>query len=696
MKGTRAWSVARSSRPPAALWVVVNALLLAFAVQGLHFDDTDTFYHLAGGRWMLEHGRVLDRETFSFTIAGQPWTDYSWGFQLMLAAAERAGGLRAVIGVRALLVLLTGNLLLFVIWRLSGRQRLPATALTLLGLALYLSRALNVRPHLVSHLLLIALIALLERFRTSPARVDPWIPALFLVWANLHGVEYPVGLAVVAAYAAAGLVEDASPRRWVLLAAMCFTALLLNPFGVRLLAMPAMVGDAEMMAVIDEMRPLSPASLLDLFPHADLTSQAWLNVALLAGLWFVPRWVVRRDVRSLALFALAFVLALRSLRFRPEAGILLACLLAAEGARLTGAAARHLRRACGVAVVLLVVASVATVFDHVRRGFFRTLDLQRYPEAACRLLAEQGLAGHALVDPSLAGYVTWCAPSVRILADMRSPDPFPAALEWMAAAAGQEVSLAEIDRRFGLDLVLVRQGSAAAERLLANPDAAYAPVSVDARFVLFARAALARERALVVRHPRGADSPAPPDELRAQSDRLLRTWSGNAFANETLARLDLEQGRPADAARRAAELGELYPRDATWPWIVGRARAAQNDLAGAEDALRRARRWSPESTRVAIDLARVQLARRRFAEGVEVMESDARRRSYRLSGEQFVLLGALREGAGRPEAAADAYTRALWVGGPGVDDAWIRSRLAVLPRGRALVPPGPAVGAGPP
>jgi hypothetical protein len=676
------------NRPPVALALVASALLLAFGLQGLHAEDTDTFYHLASGRWMLEHGRVLDRETFSFTIAGQPWTDYHWGFQVVLAAAERAGGLRGVVAVRAALVLVTGLLFLWLVWRLCGGLRLPATALTFLGLALYLSRALNIRSHLASHLLLVLLLLLLERFRRGSARFDPWIPLVFLAWANLHGVEYPVGLAVLGAYAAAGVLEEKGRARWVVLAAVSAAALLVNPFGLRLLPTAAMAADTEMMAAIDEMRPLTIASLGELFPRPDLTAQVWLNIALLLGLALVPRLVRRRDVRALLLVAFAVALALRSLRFCPEAGIVLVAVLAAECRHFSGPAAARLRRASAVLTVLLVVASVATVSDHLRRGFFRTLDLQRYPEAACRLLVAEGLTGDALVDPNLAGYVSWCAPAVRILADMRSPEPFAAPLVWMAAKAGSDVPIGAIDRLFGLDLVLVRIDSVAAEGLLSSPDGAFLPVSVDARFVLFARAEVARTRALVIEHPRGLDAPAPADALRAQSERLLRTWSGNAFANETLARLDLAEGRPAEAAARAASLAVLYPRDATWPWTLGLARAAQRDLPGAERALAEARRWAPGSARVALDLARVQLTRGRFTAGIETLESNAGRRASRRTGEELVVLGALREGAGRPAAAADAYTRALWVGGPRVDDGFVRSRLAVLPPA-PLAPPAP-------
>jgi hypothetical protein len=56
--------------------VVFTLVVVPFALEGIHTGDTDTFYHLANGRYMVEHGQILDREVFSFTRLNEPWTNY--------------------------------------------------------------------------------------------------------------------------------------------------------------------------------------------------------------------------------------------------------------------------------------------------------------------------------------------------------------------------------------------------------------------------------------------------------------------------------------------------------------------------------------------------------------------------------------------------------------------------------------------
>jgi len=47
----------------AVLAALVGALASTFAA-----DDPDLFWHLASGAWMLDHGRILDRDIFSTTM----------------------------------------------------------------------------------------------------------------------------------------------------------------------------------------------------------------------------------------------------------------------------------------------------------------------------------------------------------------------------------------------------------------------------------------------------------------------------------------------------------------------------------------------------------------------------------------------------------------------------------------------------
>ena len=55
-----------------APWFVAGA---AFAVAiAAPPSDPDMYWHLASGKWMVEHGALLTRDVFSTTIAGQPYS----------------------------------------------------------------------------------------------------------------------------------------------------------------------------------------------------------------------------------------------------------------------------------------------------------------------------------------------------------------------------------------------------------------------------------------------------------------------------------------------------------------------------------------------------------------------------------------------------------------------------------------------
>lgn len=59
--------------PQASLLVIAGAaalLAVAFAVQ---LKSWDVWWHLATGRWIVEHGRIPDTDPFTYTMQGQPW-----------------------------------------------------------------------------------------------------------------------------------------------------------------------------------------------------------------------------------------------------------------------------------------------------------------------------------------------------------------------------------------------------------------------------------------------------------------------------------------------------------------------------------------------------------------------------------------------------------------------------------------------
>jgi hypothetical protein len=79
-------------------------LLAIFTMAVRIAVDTDTWWHLAAGRWMVEQGRVLQTDPFSFTRLGAQWVNPSWLSQLLLFGTYRAAGIPGLNLLTALMV----------------------------------------------------------------------------------------------------------------------------------------------------------------------------------------------------------------------------------------------------------------------------------------------------------------------------------------------------------------------------------------------------------------------------------------------------------------------------------------------------------------------------------------------------------------------------------------------------------------
>ena len=696
-----------SRRAPsfALLALLLNLLLLPFLLFGIHSGDSDAFYHLAGGRWMFEHGRVLDQETFSYTIPGRSWTNYYWGFEWLAYAAYRLAGMAGVLVLRDVLILATANLFLYWVWRRTG-QAVPETlAFGLLVLPLYVPRALNVRPHLVSYLFLLVALVLLDALRRGRWRVAPPLVLLCALWANLHGVEYPVVLAAIAIHAADAFVaRDGAARRWVGLLAACAAAFLANPFGAALFRTARIGADAEVMAQIDEMRPLALEELGGLFPALDLESPSFLHYAVLAGLVFVPGWVRRRAVVPLGLFALGLALIFNKRRFAAEF-VILAVPYIADGlarARRSLSAPRRLPAAVLVGFAAWSAASaVATARVKIRGGNLDAVSASFYPVGAVRFLERHGLSGNLHTEPTIAGYATWALyPHVRTTMDMRTPEPFGAQELWLAGTIGRGVSLARVAERWPVDLVLVGRDTPLAGLLRSEP-AGFSPVYEDPWFVVFAHErALGpgkehlRLRTLSVMEDLEAGrialgtrlDAAVEGPLRAEAERLREAWPANTLAQRALLWLMLSEGRFGEARERAAALSREMTRQALYPFFEGLALRPLGKPEDAVAAFRRAIDVAPEFLLPYPQAADLLLSLGRNQEALDLMERFTFGRWSRLTAVEYILLGQARQRTGRGEAARQAFERADWLLAAGDPLRAALERETVTPSGAAPSP----------
>lgn len=332
--------------------------LLGLAAGTYPIANTSIGWHVASGRWVLDHGAVPRSDPFTFTAEGRSWVDHEWLFQVLVAAAESLGGPALLVLTRAGFVAAIAALLFVFAWR-SGLS--PPASLVLATLCLYGARIrFFLRPELAT-LVLAPLVIWL--FLRRGERAAPWrLVAIGLVMAagaNLHG-----GILVVppllAGLLAAELLQWLWSRRGpsplpsgAAALAVASIAPLLNPYGWRLYAVPLELAHLVGLPHIPNPEWISP--LPDDVPP--------LFIAIAAGLVLLA--LRERRLTRWALLAMATALALRHVRnvglfFVLYPMVVAPALATVEPlARLGAAARRPLAGAAAAALAILVVVSMA-------------------------------------------------------------------------------------------------------------------------------------------------------------------------------------------------------------------------------------------------------------------------------------------------------------------------------------------------
>lgn len=227
--------------------VLVVTLAAVFAMAARVPVDSDGWWHLAGGRYIVEEGAIPRADPFSHTRAGAPWIDNGWLAQVIFYLLYRLMGYAGL----GLAVAVSATVALALVWpQMSGG---PFVRAFILVLAATVSGPVwTVRPHLATYVLMAVLGWLLSLWRRGRRWALWCVPPLFVLWVNLHA-GYTLGLALLALTVAGAILdrlrrgERAHLRHeltwWDVawLASVGVLALLLvlvNPYGARMWRYP--------------------------------------------------------------------------------------------------------------------------------------------------------------------------------------------------------------------------------------------------------------------------------------------------------------------------------------------------------------------------------------------------------------------------------------------------------------------------
>ncbi|MDE2028526.1 MAG: hypothetical protein KGJ11_08295, partial [Candidatus Omnitrophica bacterium] len=165
-------------------WIAIGMLFcLVTFTSSLEVRDLDLWLHLRMGWWISQHGFVPNHDVLSCTIAGKPWVNHEWLFQVLVYHVQKAFGFNGLISMQSMVVALTFLILLFLGYT-RERQWFSVVAL-LMVLMVYQTR-FTIRPDMFSLLFFVLYIYILALHINKRWALYALI-LLQILWANMHG-----------------------------------------------------------------------------------------------------------------------------------------------------------------------------------------------------------------------------------------------------------------------------------------------------------------------------------------------------------------------------------------------------------------------------------------------------------------------------------------------------------------------------
>ncbi|MGE5195627.1 MAG: tetratricopeptide repeat protein [Deltaproteobacteria bacterium] len=334
-------------------WAVV---LLAFLLGSTRIADTATLIHVKTGQYLAEHGILPPaHDVFSYTARDRPWTNLSWGFDLVMAGIHALASFAGLSVLKALLVAGT----FWLIGRIS-RPGIPSWWGSICGVAALLGCHLRIAaaPILVTFFGISLSMTLMHQWREAASasenrggskRLWLFVP-LILAWSNFDSRAW-LGLAYLVLFAAGdslgawlksptALSAPARKNLWTV-AGASVAATLVHPFGWKSLAAPWRVYAVEYPAFrsyiseiwvgadnppIGQATIYFPITTASFWTNPDVASIAALAVLAAAGVTFFMNRA-RHDWGHFAVY-LGFLLLAAACLYELPAAAIVGCVLA--------------------------------------------------------------------------------------------------------------------------------------------------------------------------------------------------------------------------------------------------------------------------------------------------------------------------------------------------------------------------------
>lgn len=571
-----------SRRADRAIWFISALLLVALGVllffqsfQKQHWDS-DVFWALASGEWIVTNFAVPRIDPFSYTFGGKPWIDFTWGFQVIVHLFYTYLG--GWTGLFILQLLTTFGLFLVVglnLKRLAGgRFWLVSSILVILFACAY--PRLFIRPHLPAYLLIAVYLMLFTLYEdTGRSRYLWMIPVLQVLWTNLHSSSI-LGFFIAGAYAAGAVIDEfrssgfslkldlsARVKRYLALSAIVPVASLLNPYGLKLVLFPFVhqsADNADALRHIGEWQSIPIKDLVFILTPTPVNHFAFeiLLLGSVAALLINIRSIKSRDV---ILLAGAFYMASSHIRWMALFGFFAAPILAANVAALlgrregTGSGERGgsvFKWTCTLLGVFVASLTAVKFFSYEARVHYG-VGIQRggYPEVTVKFMKDEGIRGNIFNEYVFGGYLIHAYPEAKPFIDPRTPTVYSPYFFWASRLVDNQEMWERLVSEHVIDMALIKPETRHCVNLWESEE--WRPVMFDDKSVLFLKN-VERFREIISKYGMVSVDPCtntPKYELPEEPEKLLSM-------REELK--ELSTGRAKGAARPLRLLGLVLTR----------------------------------------------------------------------------------------------------------------------------------------
>ncbi len=407
--------------------------------------DDDVFWHLATGKWIIEHKSIPIEDVFGHPFPHQEWVPVGWAWDVFTYLLYSMTQSYVALQLLPVLVWLCIFALLVIMMKRMNVS-FPIMLITLLLTLLTSLGRMRPRPLIISLLCIVLIWFMYTSFRYNKSSVKLLYayPLIFLLWANMHmgilmgfamffiiiltehayGFFYKRSL-TQKSYPFSALDNSTLKKLWLLLS-LSIVAAMINPHGYDTFLYVYRNTNIDMLELIKEWQP----------PFSDAVDKngiLWGYKAMLVlGIACVLYLDRRKDPYPLMLYVVFGIYSLRAIRFIADFAIMTALGTALGLQYLIDSLPAAARKALQgtLATLLLIVFMVVAIINIPNENFYRErlnyynhfgfgIDQKAFSFPMIAFLNNNNIRGNVFNQMEIGGLLLWERPDEKNFHDSR-------------------------------------------------------------------------------------------------------------------------------------------------------------------------------------------------------------------------------------------------------------------------------------